>query len=124
MKNALSWFEIPVNDLERAKKFYSTVLDIEITDMPLDGVPWKYALFPYDQDGGIGGTLVKGEGYVPNSTGSVVYLNGNGSLSQILAKVEKAGGKVVLPRTPIGPYGFFAQFTDSEGNKVAIHSLD
>lgn len=122
MKNAINWFELPAKNFSRAKKFYSTILGAEINDMPMPGTT-KYGLFPYDQqNGGVGGVIVTGEGYEPSSTGSLVYLNIDEDLSKPLSKVEAAGGKIVLPKTSIGEHGFIAHFIDSEGNKVAFHS--
>lgn len=122
MKNAINWFEIPVNNLSRAKKFYSTIFNCDINDMPMGGTNLKYAVFPFEQNGGVGGVLVEGKGYEPTVKGSLLYLNGGDDLSNVLSKVEKAGGKIVVPKTSVGPYGFIAHFKDSEGNKVGLHS--
>ncbi len=123
MKNAINWFEIPVKDFSRAKKFYSVVLGSEIEDMPHPTL--KYGILPADmQNGGVGGAIVEGEGYEVSKKGPVVYLNGGDDLSIPLAKIEKAGGKIVQPKTSIGENGFIAYFTDSEGNKVALHSMN
>lgn len=121
MSNAISWFEIPVKNFERAKSFYNTLLDTQIKDAPMPGV--KYGVFPYDDDNNaVGGGIIEMEGYVPSNNGVVVYLNGGEDLSLPLSRVEKAGGSVVLPKTDIGKDGFMAHFLDTEGNKVALHS--
>ncbi len=121
MKNAINWFEIPVTDFTRAKKFYETILDAEIMEMPFpDG---KYGMFPSDMQSGVGGGLAQGEGFVPSDKGTVVYLNGGEDLSVSLGKVESAGGKIVMPKTSIGENGFMAHFIDTEGNRVALHSM-
>jgi predicted enzyme related to lactoylglutathione lyase len=121
MKNAINWFEIPASDFERAKTFYENVLEIEMT-LPFEGM--KYAMFPADmQNGGIGGGLVEEKGYEPAQTGALVYLNGGDDLSVPLARVEAAGGKILVPKTSLGANGFMAQFIDTEGNKVAFHSM-
>ncbi len=121
MSNAISWFEIPATNYERAKKFYSTVLDTEIKDSPMP--EGKYGMFPYDDDNnGVGGGLVEMKGLKPSSEGVTVYLNGGNDLSTPLSKVESAGGKVVMPKTDIGENGYMAQFIDTEGNKIALHS--
>ena len=123
MKNAINWFEIPVKDFNRAKKFYSAVLGSKINDMPHPTL--KYGILPSDmENGGVGGAIVEGEGYEVSKKGPLVYLNGGDDLSIPLAKVEKAGGKIVQPKTSIGENGFIAYFTDSEGNKVALHSMN
>ncbi len=83
----------------------------------------KYGMFPFDMDGGgVGGGLSEMEGFEPSTKGSLVYLNGGDDLSHPLSKVEEAGGKILLPKTPIGENGFMAYFMDTEGNKVAFHS--
>lgn len=123
MVNSLNWFEIPATDFARAKAFYSKVLDAQIFDNPNPAM--KYAFLPCDQQkGGVGGAIVCGENFVPAMNGTVVYLNGGNDLSVPLARVESAGGKVILPKTEIGGgMGFMALFIDTEGNKVGLHSM-
>jgi uncharacterized protein len=121
MKNAINWFEIPVKNFDRAKKFYETLFGEELHVMEAMGM--KSAFFPAElQSGGIGGCIIEGQGYEPCVKGALVYLNGGDDLSIPLAKVEVAGGKILLPKTAIGPNGFMAHFTDCEGNKVGLHS--
>ena len=122
MTNAINWFEIPVTDFARAKKFYETLFGMDIMEMPHP--TFKYGMLPADmQNGGVGGGIVQGEGFEPSMTGALVYLNGGDDLTVPLSKVESAGGKIVLPKTSIGPNGFMAHFIDTEGNKVALHSM-
>ena len=121
MKNAINWFEIPVKDFTKAKAFYETILGAKLQVMEAMGM--KSAFFPADLQNGIGGCLMEGQGYEPSTKGSLVYLNGGDDLSVPLSKVEAAGGKILLPKTAIGPNGFMAHFTDTEGNKVALHSM-
>ena len=122
MTNAINWFEIPVKNFDKAKKFYEAILDADLQTMEAMGM--KSAFFPAElQTGGIGGCIIQGEGYEPSSKGSLVYLNGGDDLSVPLSKVEAAGGKIVLPKTAIGPNGFMAHFNDTEGNKVGLHSM-
>lgn len=121
MANAINWFEIPATDFDRAKKFYEAILGIEMM-LPFEGM--KYAMFPADMMGGqVGGGLVQEQGYEPSDKGALIYLNGGEDLSEPLSKVEEAGGKIVVPKTSIGNNGFMAQFIDTEGNKVAFHSM-
>jgi len=83
----------------------------------------KYGMFAYDDDNnGVGGGIVEMEGYIPSKEGVVVYLNGGDDLSVPLARVESAGGSIVMPKTDIGENGFMAQVLDTEGNKIALHS--
>lgn len=122
MKHAINWFEIPVTDFDRAKKFYETLFDATLMEMPFPN--GKYGMLPADmQNGGVGGGIVQGEGFEPSDKGTVVYLNGGDDLSVPLSKVENAGGKIVMPKTSIGENGFMAHFIDTEGNKVALHSM-
>jgi len=121
MSHAISWFEIPAKNYERAKSFYNTVLATEIKDAHMPA--GKYGVFPYDNDNNaVGGGLVQMPGYEPSKTGATVYLNGGDDLSAPLGRVESAGGKIVMPKTDIGKDGFIAHFLDTEGNKVALHS--
>lgn len=121
MKNSINWFEIPALDFDRAKRFYETIFDAEIQVMPHP--VFKYGMLPADwQSGGIGGGIVQGEGFEPSANGTLVYLNGGDDLSQPLARVEAAGGKILQPKTSLGPNGFMAVFMDTEGNKMAFHS--
>jgi uncharacterized protein len=122
MKNAINWFEIPVINFDKAKKFYETILGADMQLMEAMGM--KSAFFPADMEtGGIGGCLIHGQGYEPSPTGALVYLNAGEDLSIPLSKVEAAGGKILLPKTAIGHNGFMAHFTDTEGNKVGFHSM-
>jgi hypothetical protein len=121
MANAINWFEIPAKNFDRAKKFYEAVLDIQM-EVPFAGM--KYAMFPADmQKGEIGGGLVEEENYVPSQTGVLVYLNGGEDLATPLSRVEAAGGTIFMPKKSIGPNGFMAMFTDTEGNRIALHSM-
>jgi len=122
MANVINWFEIPAKNFDRACEFYSTVLDGEIHKMD-NPSGTKMGFLPGTAPDSIGGAVVQGEGYEPSNKGSLVYLNGGSDLSGPLAKVEKAGGKILLPKTSIGENGFIAQFTDPEGNRVALHSM-
>ena len=121
MQHALNWFEIPATDIDRATKFYNTIFDIQMS--PFEMMPgFMMAQFPADE-GGVSGAVVAGEGYVPSADGSLIYLNGSDDLNTILQRVDGAGGSVVVPKTDIGDIGFFAVFLDTEGNKVALHSM-
>ncbi len=122
MTNALNWFEIPVDDFDRAKMFYGRIFDFEMPEMLMG--PSRMGFFPYDQpSGGVGGAIVKVDDFLPSRTGTLVYLNGGDDLSPVLMRVEAAGGKVLLGKTEITPdLGYYATFLDSEGNKVALHS--
>lgn len=121
MKNSINWFEIPVKNFDRAKKFYESILGSPIMEMPHPA--YKYGILPGDMENGVTGGIVEGDGFTPSATGALIYLNGGEDLSTPLAKVEKAGGKVILPKTSIGGNGFMAHIMDTEGNKIALHSM-
>jgi predicted enzyme related to lactoylglutathione lyase len=120
MSNALSWFEIPVTDLARAKRFYGSVLQAELREESMSGR--KMAIFPYEKDG-VGGALLEDPALVPGAQGVVVYLNAGDDLDGAISRIEPAGGKVLLGKTLISEdVGSIAQFLDTEGNRVALHS--
>lgn len=119
--HALNWFEIPVTDFARAKAFYETVLGRPIE--PLEMGPITMGMLSSDANA-VGGALVHGDGNTPSRQGSVVYLNAGDDLASMLARVERAGGSIAVPKTEIGSdFGFFAFFIDTEGNKVGLHSM-
>jgi len=123
-KNAISWFEIPSTDLARAQKFYETVFSVTLIPMDLQAI--KMRMFPLEDMMGVGGAIVDSGGFhKPSSTdGPLIYLNGNPDLQNVLDKVEKAGGKIMVPKTEISPeYGYMAVFIDTEGNRIGLHSV-
>ncbi|HEY6504705.1 MAG TPA: VOC family protein [Chitinophagaceae bacterium] len=125
MKSAISWFEIPATDLARATKFYETILGVTL--IPLDIANIKMRMFPVeDQVNDIGGAVVDSGGFhKPSVTdGPLIYLNGNPDVQKVLDKVEKAGGKIMVPKTEISPeHGFMAVIIDTEGNRIGLHSI-
>jgi len=125
MQNAISWFEIPSTDLDRATRFYETIFNLQL--IPLDVAQIKMRMFPIDDPTiGIGGAVVYAEGfYHPSeSHGPLVYLNANPDVQLILDRVEAAGGKILVPKTQITPeYGHMGIFLDTEGNRIGLHSV-
>jgi uncharacterized protein len=119
--NPVNWFEIPVTDLERARTFYEKVFDKKLT--PEDMEEYKIAFFPMEQGApGAAGMLVKGKTYVPSHAGTVIYFSVE-DIEEALRRVQANGGKTVLPKKSIGQYGFIAHFEDTEGNRLALHSM-
>jgi predicted enzyme related to lactoylglutathione lyase len=119
--NALHWFEIPVLDLDRAQGFYETVLG---QPMRREGEgAHSMALFAFEGQG-VGGCLsVSCDGQAPVPTGTVVYLS-TPSIDEVLSRVPQAGGRVAVEKTPLpDDWGFCAHITDTEGNRVGLHSL-
>lgn len=121
-ENSLNWFEISVADINRATKFYESLFDITMERQSAMGM--EMAFFPYEPGAGkASGGLVKGEMHKPSGDGVKLYLNANPDLSSALGRVEKAGGKIAMPKTKISDdIGFMAYFTDTEGNTIALHS--
>jgi uncharacterized protein len=120
MKNLVSIIEIPTSDLKRAITFYKTILTVNIEEAEMGEV--KMGILSSDE-GTVNVVLANGTDYKPTNNGSVIYLNGGENLQTILDKVEPNGGKIVVPKTEISPeMGFFALFTDTEGNKLGLHS--
>jgi uncharacterized protein len=124
IQNIVGWFEVPVNDMERAIKFYEAVFDIKIQRNKIGTLDMGW--FPWI-DGGMGanGSLVHHpEYYKPSTEGTLIYFTAfSGDLSNELAKAELAGGKVLMPKTQISEeIGFMALLLDSEGNRIALHS--
>lgn len=120
-ENSLNWFEIPAKDIKRAKKFYETIFGIKMQEM--DMMDMKMAFFPWAAGNGKAtGGLVQSKMHKPSKSGAIIYLNANPDLKKVLAKIEKAGGKVTMPKTKVGEFGHMAFFHDTEGNSVALHS--
>lgn len=119
--NTVVWFEIPVTDIARATAFYSKVMNCKMETAEMG--PTKMAIFPGSGQESVHGALVQGPGYTPSATGPLLYMNGGTDLSSALAKVAPAGGKVVQEKMSIGQHGFCAIFMDTEGNRVALHSM-
>ena len=129
-KNAISWFEIPATDLDRAAKFYEAIFNITL--IPMELPDFKMRMFPLEDMMGVGGALVSianevntDNFYQPSSThGVLIYLNANPDVQQILDRVEATGGKIVVPKTEISPeHGFMGIFLDTEGNRIGLHSI-
>ena len=120
MNSYVAIFEIPATDISRAIQFYQTILDIKIEAMEFPGM--EMGLLPYENQS-VTGVIMKGEGYEPSASGVTIYLNAGNDLQQVLDRVEKGGGKILVPKTPhADESGFFALFLDSEGNKMGLHS--
>jgi len=118
--NSVGWFDINVSNLDRAKKFYETVFNIQLFDLPIE---WgKQSLFPFNQESpNISGALVEKIDMIPNSSNTVVYFESEDCVSEE-KRIEKAGGKIVKPKMHIGEFGYVSIFIDSEGNTIGLHS--
>ena len=118
------WFEIPVQDMDRAITFYNEVFQVEIKKQNFGGTEMGW--FPFNKDAkGASGTLIKsGNHYKPSTNGSLVYLNCK-NVNNELNRIEKAGGKILKVKTLISEdHGYMALFTDTEGNRLALYSQE
>ena len=125
-QNPAVWFEIYVNDMERAKKFYEEVFQVTLQKMETpEGMELEMLSFPMSEDmnaPGAAGALVKMEGMDVKGNGTIVYLSSEDCAVEA-GRVEAAGGKVMKPKFSIGQYGFIALAVDTEGNTFGIHSV-
>jgi predicted enzyme related to lactoylglutathione lyase len=119
MSDIVCWTDIPVLELDRAIKFYSTVLGQPVL---LEAGPgFDYALLPHTESG-VSGCLYKSEGEYPSLSGPLVYFSVEGRLDASIDAVTPNGGKILESKHPIGPHGYRAVVVDSEGNRIALHS--
>jgi predicted enzyme related to lactoylglutathione lyase len=119
--NPVIWFEIPVTDMPRGAAFYEAVFGhkLEVLDMG----ERQMAMFPMEMNAiGAGGALVKAEHYAPSHAGTIIYF-AVADITATLAKAAANKGKIIVPKTDIGQYGFFGLFEDSEGNCIGLHSM-
>jgi uncharacterized protein len=124
--NAINWFEIPVADFDRAKKFYETIFGFQMPENNMG--PARMGFFLYDfKAGKVGGAIVHHPSFhVPAATGTLVYLNCQPDLRVVLDKVKDAGGKIITDKSLISEeqqLGYWALILDTEGNRVALHSM-
>lgn len=122
--NPVVWFEIYVNDLDRAKKFYESVFKTELEELPTpEGNEGMNMLsFPMEMNGaGAAGALVKMEGFEAGGSGTIVYFASDDCATEE-SRVEKAGGKIFRAKESLGEYGFMVLAKDTEGNMFGIHS--
>ena len=120
MANQVVWVDIPVLNLDRAIKFYSAMIGAPVRKEQMPGM--TLGLLPHEGDA-VGGCLYTSDEVKPSDQGPLLYLNTQGRLDEAVAAVVPNGGKVLKPKHAIGPYGFRAVVLDSEGNRIALHSM-
>ena len=118
MKNPIQWFEIATSDLERAKRFYTKVFELEFQFIEMPDS--KMYMFGVPDMIGSAGCLLHSIESKPSADGTVVYFSCEDVAVQA-DRVSKAGGTLLFPKTDIGEFGFFAQLIDSEGNRIGLH---
>ncbi len=121
MANVIDWFMIPSNDFDRAVGFYSNILGIEMPRMT-SPTGMELAFFKEPTSEGVGGAVSADPNRNPGSDGTLVYLDAEGVIDDILGKVEGAGGQIAVPKMNIGEFGNIAMIMDTEGNSVGLHS--
>ncbi|MCM4171892.1 VOC family protein [Arenibacter sp. TNZ] len=125
--NPVVWFEIYVDDLKRAKKFYETVFQLELSEMPMPDTAdasMKMLFFPSNMEAinSASGALVKIEGFKAGNNSTVVYfMSEDCSLEESM--IASAGGSIFKAKTSLGDYGFMVLATDTEGNMIGVHSM-
>lgn len=119
----VGWFDIYVDDMDRAQRFYETVLETTLSSMddPNDDSVQMRAFEDDFVSHGAAGALVKLEHASPGPGGSMVYFTCD-DCSVELGRVEAAGGSIARPKFPIGDHGFVSLAVDTEGNMIGFHS--
>lgn len=120
----VGWFEIPVTNMDRAKAFYDTVFQIEVQVQDFGGTLMGW--FPWAEGKpGANGSLIQQESYKPSETHGVLIYFASNNVQNELDRVENAGGKILRSKTQISPdIGYMGVFSDSEGNRIALHSKE
>ncbi|SEM27443.1 hypothetical protein SAMN04487910_4618 [Aquimarina amphilecti] len=119
----VTWFEIPVLNMDRAKSFYEKVFEIEIGIHNVGGLQMGW--FPNKNVAGeVTGSLIEaGDNYKPSQNGVMIYFSCT-DVANEMSRVEDAGGKILANKTQISKeHGYMAYFVDSEGNRISLHSL-
>lgn len=116
--NPVIYFEIPVNDIDRAIKFYRAVFNFDFSKESIDG--YEMALFPFThENSGISGALAKGDVYKPTKDGVLIYFKTE-NVDETLKLATANGGQILYPKTDNG-LGLVAEFADTEGNRIALY---
>ncbi|TDE06589.1 VOC family protein [Flavobacterium hiemivividum] len=124
-KRPIVWFEIYVDDIERAAKFYETIFDVTLEGLPNPTEDeLQMMTFPGDMNAyGANGALVKAQDVKAGGNSTLVYFGSADCVTEEL-RIEKAGGKIFRPKMAIGEYGFITLFIDTEGNMIGLHSME
>lgn len=120
-RNNVGWFEIYVDDMERAKKFYETVIAVTLEKLPMPEIDMR--VFPMDPEApGSSGSLVHMDGFAAGGNSTLVYFSCDDCATEE-SRVEGAGGKIEKTKFSIGEHGFISLVYDTEGNMIGLHSM-
>lgn len=123
MNNPVAWFEIYVQDMDRAKAFYESTLGVQLSKLEGPGPGpemWAFAMLPETR--GASGALVKMPGMPSGGNSVLVYFSCTDCEIEA-ARAVKAGGKIEREKMSIGQYGHIALVIDTEGNMFGLHSM-
>lgn len=120
MSNSIVWVDIPVLKLDRAIRFYSAMLGVQVEKQEYPGM--AIGSFPH-KNGEVAGCLYMSDTVKPSVDGPLVYLNVHGRMDEALEAVEPCGGKILQAKESIAPFGLRAIILDTEGNRIALHSM-
>lgn len=129
MKNPVAWFEIYVQNMRRAQKFYESVLQVELSDLIVpaeDDTSESFHMvsFPFDENKpNISGALIQAEGIPSGGNSTVVYFTCDDCAVEE-SRVAPSGGRVLKPKFSLGPFGFCTICLDTEGNTFGLHSME
>jgi uncharacterized protein len=123
LQHVAAWFEIPVADFGRARKFYEAAFDVTLREEAMDA-QMKMGVFPHAPEE-VSGCIMASPFAKPSADGTVVYVQTKGDLQQVLTRAQRLGSQVLVPKTALPPQtgGHFAVMTDSEGNRVGLFSI-
>lgn len=124
MSNPVVWFEIYVQDMDRAKAFYESMLSLSLEKLENPGMDMEIEMWSFPMDmgaAGASGALVKIQD-MPTGVNSVLVYFSCEDCAVVAEKALKAGGNIEKPKTSIGQYGHIALVSDTEGNIVGLHS--
>ena len=117
--HAVVWFEIPARDLDAQTRFYETVFGATLHREAF--MDWNMAIFP-GGDTDVRGALMTGPFYTPSADGSIVFLNADGRLDDLVGRFAANGGGVIVPSITLERgMGRIAYVTDPEGNRIGLH---
>ncbi|MDF1814888.1 MAG: VOC family protein [Verrucomicrobiales bacterium] len=121
-RNPVGWFEIYVTDLQRSRKFYESVLEVELETLPTLADDIEMLSFPGGPElGGANGAICKMEGCEPGGSGTIIYFSCKDCANEESRVVEN-GGHIVKAKFSIGPYGDICLATDPDGNMIGFHN--